>query len=225
MGKLLIVFPGAGCPDSPLYTSVFALIRSAAPRFGYDRVNASVRWPGHHGQSGSLTLDGALKVARRELSEIEKNRVPYDILARSFGCYVAITIALKMRPKNLRKIILWGPLPFWGMWEYWKRDLAANRKKGMKKGVTVDHRLFPSLAPLESMLPTLPYEVVIATGDQDDDVPGSYLTYLAAIVRKRRGSTHSHPIRFKKAVRGAAHEVTADATKQVVKRYLTALFR
>jgi len=219
----LVIFPGAGSPVSPLYVNAYGLLQRAALEHGYDTVDASLQWPGHENQ-GVLTLDGAMSRACQKIVELDANSQQYDFLARSFGCYVAVKTALEAQPKGLRKVILWGPPPYWLMWEMWCRDLDINCQVASKKGVTIDQELFSSLAPLECILPMMRHETVVVSGAQDPYVSPAYLRYLESVVRERRSTKVSQSIMFKEAVPGAVHEVTDDAPAPVIQAYLKALF-
>lgn len=219
----LVIFPGAGSPVNPLYAKAYGLLQRAALEHGYAEVDASLQWPGHENQ-GVLTLDSATGCACQKVVELDANSQQYDFLARSFGCYVAVKTALDAQPKGLRKVILWGPPPYWLMWEMWHRDLDTNRQIAMKKGVTIDQTLFPSLAPLDCMLPMMQYETVVVSGAQDPYASPAYLRYLESIVRDRQSTKVSQSIMFKEAVPGAVHEVTEDAPSPVIQAYLRALF-
>ncbi len=106
----LVIFPGGGSPGNPKYASVYRLLDQEAKKFGYTFTDSSIQWPGHEIKD-ILTLDGALQIANDKLDELESGCDKYDILARSFGCYVALKIALDKKPKALCKIMLWGPPP------------------------------------------------------------------------------------------------------------------
>lgn len=219
----LVVFPGGGSPHNPKYESVYRLIKHVARDYGYTEIDVSLLWPGHE-RNGVITLDGAMAVARGIIDKYEAQSEQYDILARSFGCYVALKTALDRNPKGLRKIILWGPPPYWLMWEMWVSDLGTNREKAAEKGLAVDTSLFPSLVPLECLLPMMRYDTVVATGDQDPYVSPAFLRYLETLVRERKSSRYCQSIRFKDAVPGAVHEVTEDAPEPVRNAYIRALF-
>lgn len=225
----LVIFPGSGSPDHPKYKSVYRLLEHTAPTHGYTTVVSSLRWPGHNLQ-GILTLDGAMDVAQGKIHDLESDSESYDLLARSFGCYVALKIALKVKPKMLRKIILWGPPPYWLIWEMFCRDLEGddkkkgNKQKATEKGVALDNALLPSIEPIESMLAQMTYETVVATGGQDPYVSPAYLNYLESIVQQRKSAEFCQSICFKDAVIGAVHEVTEDSPKPVIEAYLKALF-
>ena len=219
----LIIFPGGGSPDNPKYASVYRLLELEANKYDYASADTSLRWPGHE-NIGVVTLDGAVEVAQRKIDELEAASSKYDILARSFGCFVVLKIALDKKPKGLRKIILWGPPPYWLMWDMWCRDIEKQKEKALTKGLGVNDTLFPTVVPIEWMLPQIPYETVVATGDQDPYVSRSYLHYLESLVQEHKSKEHCQFIRFKDAVRGAVHEVTEDAPKPVIEAYLKALF-
>lgn len=199
------------------------MLEQEAKNFGYDSTDCSLQWPGHE-KVGILTLDGALQIAHDKLDEIEAYTDEYDILARSFGCYVALKIALDKKPKGLRKIILWGPPPYWLMWEMWRKHLETWKPKAADKGLAVDETLFPSVEPIEWMLPQITYETVVATGTQDPYVSHAYLRYLESLVQEQKSDKFCQSIKFKDAVPGAVHEVTEDSPRPVIEAYMKALF-
>lgn len=223
MKKRLVVFPGSSCPDHEKYASVYRLLEKAAIDYGYSSSDISLRWPGHN-FLGTLTLDGAVKTAWEKIEKLEAGNADYDVVARSFGCYVALKLAKEKQPKRLRKIILWGPPPYWLAWELFYRDIKDISEKCKPYLTAVDATFFPSIEPIESMLPTMTYEMVVATGANDPLVPKSYLDYLESIVRIRNNGNNCQSIKFKAAVPGAAHEIKEDADESVKEAYLKALF-
>ncbi len=219
----LIIFPGVGNPEQPKYKSVYRLLESAAQDRGYKSVDTTLRWPGQN-LNGKLTLEGAVAVAQEMIHSLEVNGQRYDFLARSFGCYVALKIALDKQPNHLRRIILWGPPPYWLMWEMWCRDIESNRQLVTKNNFNLDESFFSTLVPLECILPEMRYEIVLAVGDQDPYVSPVYFGYIEAICRDRISSEHCQSLSFRPAVQGAVHEVTEDAPAPVIEAYLKALF-
>lgn len=220
----LLVFKGVSNSDDPKYESVYRLIETRAKKYGYTDVDTSLRWPGHSPGGDVVTLDGAVRVAYGKLEKLEASRDEYAILARSFGCYVALKLACDKKPKWLRKIILWGPPPYWLMWKMWCQDIKTWKSKVAEQQTFVDDMLFPSLEPLECILPEMRYETVVAVGDQDPYVSHAYLCYLESLVQERRSKDYCQSIRFKDAVPGAVHSVTEDSPKPVIEAYLKALF-
>ncbi len=112
------------------------------------------------------------------------------------------------------------------MWDMWCRDIEKQKEKekAAEKGLSVDEKLFPSLVPIEWMLPQTSYETVVATGTQDPYVSHAYLRYLESLVQERKSDKICQSIKFKDAVLGAVHEVTEDSPKPVIEAYLKALF-
>jgi hypothetical protein len=218
----LIIFPGGGSPGNDLYASVYRLLSQAASRYGYENVDCSLRWPGHD-LDGALTLDGALEPAKRKIAALEEGERQYDIVARSFGCFVACRMAL-LKPARLRRIVLWGPPPYWLMHEMFVEHFDEWSKKSAEKGLRVSSSLFSELRPIETMLPDLQYETVVATGAQDPYVPQAHLDYLQALTLRRTSGKFSQSITFKKAVPGAVHEVTESAPTPVIDAYFRAIF-
>ncbi len=137
----LLILPGGGNPEaSTLYHEVYAVITREAKKFGYNEVKSDVRWPGHvlsseqYEQSDPLTLNGAVTVAIEAIKALPDDE-PFTILARSFGCLVALKLA-NQEDKSIRrasKNILWGPAPYWLLWEIFVRDLKKNQEISKNK--------------------------------------------------------------------------------------------
>lgn len=210
----LLIFPGGGSPHNERYASVYRLLDRLGKSHGYTCIETLV-WPGH--TSGSvLTLDGALSTAQSRLDEIEAAGTDYCVLARSFGCIVALAACTGR--EHLKKLILWGPPPYWLLWEMFSRDFDRNREITLSKGTYIDKSFFPSLHPVESMLKDVVCETIVATGAADPYVPQFFLDYLASLARD------TSKVRFKPAVCGASHEVAEDAPPAVIAAYTQALF-
>jgi pimeloyl-ACP methyl ester carboxylesterase len=220
--KTLIVFPGGGSPSTPLYAEVFSLIRQGAMKYGYSSVDLSVRWLGHiegdQDNTPPLTLPSAVETAAGYLSKYDEAGAPYDILARSFGTYVALRSAATFRPKNLGRMILWGPPPFWRLWELFVRDLDANLEMCRQKGLSIGTSFFPTLVPFESLLCEVTYPVVIASGTKDKYSTPADILYLEALAGGKKN------VSFRR-VEGAIHEVTAESPPEIVDSYVSELFR
>ncbi len=89
----LLVLPVAGNPDSPLYEKVYSVISREAMLRGYEEVFSHVRWIGHvteqtYVNSPTLTLPSSVEVAVNAIRALPSS--PFVILARSFGCVVAL---------------------------------------------------------------------------------------------------------------------------------------
>ena len=218
----LVVFPGCGSPDTELYAKVYRLLATRAESYGYSDVDVSIRWPGQMrvggGDGSALTPSAAVETAAGHLAEYERDGSPYDILARSFGAYVALKVTMSEGCSRLRRVILWGSPPFWRMWEFFVRDLAATKTIALAKGLSVDSQFFSSLEPIESLLRQTPRSVVVATGTEDTYSTPEFQDYLRGIV----GDSNPRVI-FRKPVEGAPHEVTEDHPPAVVGAFLAAV--
>ena len=179
----LLIFPGGGNPAHESQAKVYDLLSERAKDFGYSSVDTSVRWPGHFcptSPAGSdLTFQGAVNMAIAKLAEIEQQDEAYDILARSFGTYVALKAVTKINVQKLRRVVLWGPPPFWLFWELFVRDLPTSKADSESKGFLIDESPFPSLEPFESLLlQETQNKVIVATGTEDIYSKPAFLAYL-----------------------------------------------
>lgn len=217
----LLIFSGGGNPSHREYKDAYDLLIENAPRYGYDEVDVSLRWPGQFSEDeraeDALTFDGAVDAASNYLSKHEQEEESYDIVSRSFGTLVAARSASDNQPAKLRKLIFWGVPPYWLFWRRWKRDLEANRELGFKKGIRIEESFFSSLVPFEEMVTELSYPAVFATGTNDEVAQPAFLRYLESLVSKEQD------VDFR-VVDDAPHVVDSDSTADVRKSYLEALF-
>lgn len=217
----LIVFPGGGSPRGPRYRKVYELIEGEAARRGLSGAT-TILYPAHDrdGESASaaLTLSGAIEAALPVIEEHEARGEPYDFLGRSFGTIVATRLAIERKPRHLRRLVLWGPVAYWILWEMLARDLPSTAREGAAKGVRLGPETFPSAQPLESLLSTLAYPAVIATGTKDPQAPPAHLDYLRALFGGRADFSF-------RVVPDAFHEVTTEnCAPPVVRAYLDVVF-
>ena len=186
---------------------------------GYSSVDKSIRWLGHSssGSESNLTFDSAVETARHVIQGHEAKNADYDILARSFGCAVAL-VAASFHPVGLGKITLWGPSPFWKMWELLVRDIEATARDSAKRGLRMNASLFPSLVPIEIALPTTTVQTFVAYGTEDLLAPASFIDYLLDL------SKPNSLVKGARSAEGASHEVTKAAEAPVIVNYRNALF-
>ena len=223
----LLVLPGSGNPDaSPLYSKVYDVIAREAKNFGFDKVKTDTRYPGHvsapdnYEQSDSLTLSGAVTAACEAIQTLPDDE-PFTILARSFGCLVALKLASNedQSIRRASKNILWGPSPYWLLWQICVRDIKTEKEKGREKGYKLNETTFTSIESFESLIINTSIRTVVASGDLDSYCTPAYLTYLSSITK---GNSH---VIFNPPVIGAVHEVTDESGEQVVRGYVDALFK
>ncbi len=204
----LVVFPGMGNPDNSFYRKVYFLIENEALKLGFKEVDISIRWPGHINEKresvGTLLFDEAINCALSKIRELEDNNKNYTLLGRSFGAIVACYCALSAKLKGLKKIILWGPPPYWLLWKMFKKDLMSNSKIAIDKGLMISETFFSSAIPIETLLPLLNYPITIATGTEDTYSPPAFLEYLRSLTGNKTNV-------YFKLVTGAIHEMTYDS--------------
>lgn len=219
--KILLISPGAGNPESDLYRQVYELIGTMAQREGYSNVDTSIRWPGQASSpfGGDLTFDGAVAVLARKLSELDAAKTPYDLLGRSFGCPVALRAAEVYRPTHLGRILLWGAVPHWKVWELFVESLDTAIKKGAEKGVTISARFYSSCIPVEILLQRCRFRVRFALGSADSYMSAAFSDYL-----KTDLCAKNPLVVFPRAVPDAPHEITAGLCEETITLYRTALF-
>jgi hypothetical protein len=205
----LLIFPGGGNPDTKLHREVFDLIGKNAARFGYSEMDDTLRWPGQRLGSGPadqvLTFDSSLEEANAKLAEheecYERDGIQYDVLARSYGTYVALKSTMVGEFKGLRRIVLWGAPSFWVMWKLFVRELDEGRARRAEKGLHLERSFFPSLEPIEWLLQETPRTVVVTSGSEDVYSPPAFQAYLMQLALSSNGD-----VRFRPIVQGAPHE-------------------
>lgn len=230
----LLILPGGSNPQTELYKKVYNVISSAAKeRYIYKEVYGDVRWPGQfaadtYEDAPFKTFTASVEVAAKAIHDLAHE--PFDILARSYGCNVALYLASqKIWEKAPRKMMLWGPSPYWKYWRMWVRDVKENQQKFKEKGLKIDHTFFRTLEPIEALITDVNIPTVVAAGTEDSMCDLHFFRYLQAIVEaneksKRNERTGELYVKFSMPVNGAKHEVTDDDGKQIVDDYVKALF-
>ena len=220
--KTLLIAPGAGNPESPLYDEVYGLLGALAREEGYSDVDVSIRWPGQASfpVSRNLTVDGAASVLGRKFENLDQAGIAYDILARSFGCCVALAAVEQFQPQRLESIILWGAAPHWKVWQLFVENLANETQTARQKGVCIDHQLYPSSIPIEALLKRCRYPVRFAFGEKDRYTSNGFASYLEHDV-----CSENPRISFAPPVPGAPHEITQGSSPETREAYRAALFR
>lgn len=216
--RSLLVFPGVGSPEQSKYAEVCKLMTEGAKNRGFDEIEV-LYWPGQKAMHrGELSLNYAAEIARQKLIDWDKSNREYFIHARSFGTLVACTLLNEIRDLRLKRLILWGPPPFFILWDVFRRDFPHARLTAQEKGTWLSETFFESLIPIEVLLKMIQYKVIIATGQRDKYCCPSFLDYLRDIT-----STNMN-LKFEKAVDGTEHEVTHADKEEVQAAYLQVIF-
>jgi alpha-beta hydrolase superfamily lysophospholipase len=213
----LLIFPGGGSPESLLYRKVYELLKIEARANGYETISL-LCWPGHSYKGGcfdsELTMEGALRVATKRILEQEKLGREYHLLGRSFGTIIAVASIQDIETPNLKKLILWGPPPFWLLWKLFVKDLEKYREVALDKGLNISKNFFSSVIPFETLVENIEVDTIVATGTGDPYSTPAFLNYLKAIC------SNNQQIQFK-LVENCKHEVTEDDSNW--KEYVEAL--
>lgn len=218
----LLIFPGGGNPAHSLYHKVYQSVEEAVRSYGFDHVDWSLRWPGQFDtdpdSEPERTLSGSVEVARRKIQEFEDLGQPYVIFARCFGVLVVLKTLQLTKSKNLDCLILWGSIPFWVYWKMFVMEFADSQKTALEKKSKLDGSFYPSLAPVEVLLPAVTYRTIVACGAEDKYSPPSFHNYLTELCRSNTR------VEFRAPVDGAGHEMTSEYPAEVFTEYMNALF-
>lgn len=218
----LIVFPGAGNPEHPRYTKVYALIEDLAKRNGFNSVDMSARWPGQFRPPDAayrvLNLPTAADEAARILKRYEEAGHRYVVLGRSFGTFVALRALENVKVGQLEKVVLWGPPPMWVNWDCFVRRITEFQAKSIERWVNLDPNYYAVIEPIEHLLRSVRVPTRVASGELDSFCSPADLNYFRDITRANRC------VHVVCTVEGAEHEVTGDAPGAVVTAYEKALF-
>lgn len=213
---MLIVFPGAGSPSSTKYSEVYSLISRRASDYGFTSTQICT-WPGHLISSGDvLSLPGAEAVAEEAIKDAERAPENYVILARSFGCMVALKTISHLSLQKLSHLVLWGPPPYWVLWQVFKKNTAKAVDEAASKGTSINENFFDSIIPFEELLCGTTVRTILATGELDPYSTPAFADYLKAISQ----SKNNNYIEVRPMVPGVGHEVTTD-----IPEYSNTLFR
>lgn len=216
----LQIFPGGGNLLHTPYRAVYELLEELSARNGYTRAEASV-WHAQPALGFSppppLNFPEALQVARSAILRLEESAQPYDILACSFGCTVAVALLAETNARYLRRLVLWGPVSYADYWRLFVRDLETQKKKASARRVAIDESFFPTLVPMEVFVPAVRVPTILARGTLDYFCPGPFLDYLRSLFS-------SHCLVETREVRGGGHEVGRGDGAEVLQAFEKAIF-
>jgi pimeloyl-ACP methyl ester carboxylesterase len=215
MSKACVILPGAGDPASLGYIPVYDLLTKEAKKRGFEEVIV-IKYPGQMSSRtpGELSLAAAVSVVRETCFRIQGQMT---LLGRSFGCFVALETARAIK-ERVEKVILWGPPPFWHVWEMLARNLDATNTTGLKKGVRFSGDVFAAMKPIESLLKDTRVATQVVAGTRDKAATPDFVAYLQAIVQANAF------VKFAPLVEGAEHEVETWDDPRIVAAYANAIF-
>jgi hypothetical protein len=163
-------------------------------------------------------LSGTVEVARRKIREFETLGEPCVIFARCFGVLVSLKSLQLENPKRLDRLVLWGAIPLWLYWKMFMRDVADSQSTAFEKKSKLDGSFFPSLEPIEVLLPTVQHRTIITCGGEDKYSRPAFHSYLKQLC------IGNAQVEFREPVVGAAHELTSECPLEMFKSYMDTLF-
>lgn len=221
----LVVFPGGGNPD--IRPGAYEVIKREAEKYGYERVFNDLRWPGHlrkgeeYDSASSITLPKAVNAAKTRIQEIDFQE-PYTIIARCFGCLVALAFVsdISVDKTMIKKLILWAPPPYWFIWDRFVNKTSEENKSNVTKGrgLKADESSFPTIIPVENLIKDVQVPTVIAGGAEDEICTPSFFKLLEDIGKENTW------LSFKPLVSGAPHTVDDSCGQEIVSAYAKTIF-
>ncbi|MCK6483020.1 MAG: hypothetical protein L6R00_02660 [Phycisphaerae bacterium] len=215
--KRVLVLPGASSrTGSSEYLQVYATIEREAVR---RRLFVEIPvYPGQRGEeSGRVSYASALEHAERVVADFK----PDWIIARSFGCHIALGLYEGLEP--LPGLVLWGPSLSSAIERlYGTTESRQNVYEGSRKhDVWLAEDFFETLPAMEEQIREVPCPIRIARGSRDDENSRADIAKLAQIHRER------HPSSSREAVEivGLAHSVVAGSVRETtLEKYFWCLF-
>lgn len=210
----LLIFSGAGDPQHGKYKPVYTNIINEAQRRGFDDIHLQ-GWCGQssYHQEGFLSFEAALVKTKQVLAKAESANEPYSVICRSFGCATFLKAATEIRPQNIEFATLWGPPPFFTLFELFKGNVKKTIGDGLNKGVFINEALYEELYPIELLIREfdLSFKLKIAFGTKDP--------YCTEVFADFLNSSFANPQITYHRVSGAIHEVS-----EPNQEYFNALF-
>jgi len=203
----LIIVPGAADPEFA-YKDVYDLLSNEASARGFSKVKV-LNYKGHYSYDVDSYVDiyGNKSLFIDIFNKIEKEKEEYIVLCRSFGCMIFIEL---LKDSNLsfdflKKVIFWGPSPYYLWYEYLFRQFNEDIFK--EKKVRVSQSLFNELIPFELSIQDIndkiQSKIYITSGQEDSDYPKSFHKTLKEIK-----DNNKLKIKLPKRIKGLKHAVT-----------------
>jgi hypothetical protein len=120
MKKSLLILPGAVDPyqkdDKKDFSERYNLIIDEAKKRGYNQIKI-LPWIGQNsGSKGFMNLKTGTSLLTKEISEIEKKKEHYDIIAFSWGANVYLNTLSNIKQPIYLKKLFFGELMSSGEW-------------------------------------------------------------------------------------------------------------
>lgn len=192
--KNLLIFSGSTDPDIGDYKKRYDLVIEEAYHRGYSIVNF-VNWTGQKssGKRGALSMQTAVVDAITEIEKFNNLLHPFDLIAFSWGCGVALRSLQLMSDqiKYLDNIALWGISPYWVEYE----AMEINKHQSIEyaynfAGCIVDNNYLNYQIPIEYLLHSYNIDRKLKIGTCSEKHDNCFLNYIESIMSSKNVSFH-----------------------------------
>lgn len=194
MGKNLLVFSGSTDPDISDYRKRYDLVIEEAYHRGYLNVHF-LNWTGQKSsdKKGALSMQTAVIDAITEIEKFNNLVNPFDLIAFSWGCGVALRSLQLMSDqiKYLDSIALWGICPYWV--EYEAMEINKHQSIGYAynfAGCIVDQNYLNYQIPIEYLLHSYSIDKKLKIGAGSEKGDNCFLKYIESIMSGKNVSFH-----------------------------------
>ena len=215
----VLLFPGSTSYLSAKHLPALINLQREAGQRGF--LSIPLLYPGQTPNlSDNLTFETATICAVQALQAYAPTRV----LARSFGCQVALAALSRVQlPSHFQGLVLWGPCTSRGYRQQWPdanaRDKAVRRS--VAGGTRLSKEIFSGRPTVEELLRSAPdFSLRLCWGTADSKNATS--EEIEGLAQIRRAS--HQPVECV-LIDGIGHSVTADADDASVHEYYDAMFR
>ncbi len=183
-----LIFPGLSSPNSRKYKDVYGLLIAEARKSFPNTEPEVILWSGQSNVGGRISGEFLVPTASTQASSRlrELHRQEVVIIARSSGCNVAAHCLANNSFDFVRKVVFWGPPPFWLYYDMFIHHAPENYAKAKETGVRIGKQIVSSAIPFESHLADIQCDLLVATGKEDQLCPPSYLRYLKSATEQRK---------------------------------------
>lgn len=166
----LIILSGGGDPKNEKYEKVYEVISDFGRKLDYKNITIQ-GWKGQFsfGDIGFINMTEATDAAIELLKGAEESDMPYDVIGRSFGTGVFLSLCQKLVLKNIGFATLWGMPSYTAFYELYREGIRTERELSKNKGLNIDETFFASVIPFEILLARLTqnFSVNIVSGSAD----------------------------------------------------------
>lgn len=175
--KLLII-PGLSSPYCEKQKRVyFPLLEEAKKRLPEIETKL-VLLPGQNDERGIAEGEFLIPDACERIRSVLDSGESYYLLARSSGCTVVAELLATWKDAPVKKVVFWGPPPFWLYHDMFASGEGPFFDKARETGVRITKKILVNCTPWESNIAKFSQRLLLATGEEDNFCPPSYIDYF-----------------------------------------------